>query len=62
MDMRAIFKVAEGGVIHFDKIALKTDGAESLITGDADVARWPEQSYRVNVATSLCSAELAPEH
>ena len=48
MDMHAIFKVADGGVLHFEKITLKTDGAESLITGDADVAHWPEQSYRVN--------------
>src|SRR3954471_18888160 len=48
MDMHAIFKVADGGVIHFEKIALKTDGADSVITGDADVAHWPEQSYQVS--------------
>src|SRR5260221_3053648 len=47
MAMKAIFRV-DGGIIHFDRINLKTDGAESVITGDADVAHWPEQSYRVN--------------
>ena len=34
-------------MIHFERIDLKTDGAESVITGDADVAHWPEQTYQV---------------
>src|SRR5437588_3810556 len=46
-DMKAIFRV-DGGVVHFDRINLTTDGAESVVTGDADIAHWPEQTYRVN--------------
>jgi translocation-and-assembly-module (TAM) inner membrane subunit TamB-like protein len=46
-DMKAIFRV-DGGVVHFDRIDLKTDGAKSVATGDADIANWPEQTYRVN--------------
>ena len=25
-----------------------TDGAKSVVTGDADIPHWPEQTYRVN--------------
>jgi TamB, inner membrane protein subunit of TAM complex len=45
-DMKAIFSL-DGGVVHFDRIRLTTDGAESIITGDTDIGHWPEQSYRV---------------
>lgn len=45
-DMKAVFKI-EGGNVHFDRINLVTDGAESVITGDADIAHWPEQTYQV---------------
>jgi len=45
--MKADFRV-EGGNLHFERISLTTDGAESSITGVADLARWPEQTYRVN--------------
>ncbi len=45
-DMEASFRI-DGGVVHFDRIALKTDGAESIVTGDADIAHWPEQRYQV---------------
>ena len=46
-DMKAIFRI-DGGVVHFDRIDLKTDGASTVATGDADIAHWPEQTYRVN--------------
>jgi hypothetical protein len=44
--MKAVFRV-ENGVVHFERLALTTDGAESVITGDADMAHWPEQTYKV---------------
>ena len=44
--MKAIFRV-DGGIVHFERINLTTDGAESIVTGDADIAHWPEQTYRV---------------
>src|SRR5262245_59745852 len=45
-DMKAIFSI-DGGIVHFDRITLDTDGAESIVTGDTDIGHWPEQSYRV---------------
>ena len=45
--MKAHFRV-DGGVVHFERMSLTTDGAESLITGEADIAHWPEQKYTVN--------------
>ncbi len=47
MSMKAIFRV-EDGVVHFEQMALVTDGAESRITGAADVKNWPEMTYRVS--------------
>src|SRR5688572_15244634 len=44
--MKATFSV-EGGNLHFDNMNLSTDGAESVITGNADLAHWPEQTYQV---------------
>ena len=44
--MKAIFHV-ENGVVQFDRMNLMTDGAESFITGEADLAHWPEQTYHV---------------
>lgn len=46
-DMRSTFKI-DGGKVHFDRIDLRTDGARSILTGDVDLARWPEQTYQVN--------------
>jgi hypothetical protein len=46
MSMKAVFSV-EGGLVHFERMALSTDGAESQITGDADVKNWPEMTYQV---------------
>ncbi|MSO56417.1 MAG: hypothetical protein EXQ55_05775 [Acidobacteria bacterium] len=48
-DMKAVFRV-DGGILHFERITLRTDGAESFVTGDVDIAHWPEQTYQV-VAT-----------
>ena len=44
--MSASFSVDQG-IVHFDRLNLTTDGAESVITGDADMKRWPEQTYQV---------------
>ena len=46
MSMKAVFRVDEG-VVHFESMRLLTDGAESNITGDADIKNWPEMTYRV---------------
>ena len=46
MSMKAVFRV-EDGVVHFERMTLLTDGAESMITGDADIANWPEMTYQV---------------
>lgn len=46
-DLHAIFKL-DGPRIHFDRISLTTDGAESTVTGDVDLSRWPEMLWRVN--------------
>lgn len=46
MSMKAVFRVDEG-VVHFERMLLLTDGAESHITGDADVKNWPEMTYQV---------------
>lgn len=46
-DMQSTFTI-EGGKMHFDRIDLRTDGARSLLTGDVDLAHWPEQIYQVN--------------
>jgi hypothetical protein len=45
--MKAAFRV-DKGIVHFDRMSLTTDGAESIITGDADMTRWPEQTYHVS--------------
>ena len=44
--MKASFRV-DGGNLHFERMNLVTDGAESILTGDVDIAHWPEQTYRV---------------
>jgi hypothetical protein len=46
MSMKAVFRVDEG-VVHFERMTLLTDGAESHITGDADIKNWPEMTYQV---------------
>ncbi|MPY87718.1 MAG: hypothetical protein GEU99_07340 [Luteitalea sp.] len=44
--MRASFTI-EGGLVHFDRIDLDTDGARSGLVGSVNLGRWPEQVYRV---------------
>ncbi len=45
-DMRSRFKF-NGPSLTFDDIVLLTDGAESTLTGTADFANWPEQTYQI---------------
>jgi hypothetical protein len=45
-DMTSTFKI-EGGRVLFDRIDLITDGAKSVVTGEVDLGRWPEQTYNV---------------
>lgn len=33
--------------LHFDQIDLVSDGARSVLEGDLDMARWPEQLYQI---------------
>ncbi len=46
ISMKAVFSV-DGGNIHFERMLLMSDGAESMITGDADIPKWPEMKYQV---------------
>jgi hypothetical protein len=46
VDMQSRFTMI-GGKVHFDHMDLVSDGARSVITGDADIPRWPEQLYHV---------------
>ena len=45
-DMRTTFRI-DGGKVMLERIDLVTDGAESVLTGEVDLARWPEQTYQV---------------
>ena len=33
--------------LHWDRIDLTTDGAQSVLTGDMQLNRWPEQIYKI---------------
>lgn len=44
--MRSRFKIV-GGKVVFDRIDLPGDGSTSLIDGEVDLSRWPEQIYRI---------------
>ncbi len=46
VDMQSRFTM-NGGKVHFDRMDLLSDGAQSVVTGDVDLARWPEQLYQV---------------
>jgi hypothetical protein len=39
--------ILHGGKMHLDRIDLVTDGARSILAGDVDFGRWPEQLYQV---------------
>jgi hypothetical protein len=45
-DMQSRFKI-DGGRVVFDRIDLTSDGARSVVDGEVDLGRWPEQFYRV---------------
>jgi hypothetical protein len=45
-DMTSTFRL-DGGLVHFDRIDLLTDGARSVVTGDVHLNKWPEQLYQV---------------
>lgn len=45
-DMTSLFRI-DGGIVHFDRIDLRTDGARSVVTGDVNLGKWPEQQYHV---------------
>ena len=45
-DMRTTFRIVDGKVL-LNRIDLLTDGAESELTGEVDLARWPEQTYQI---------------
>ena len=51
-DMRTTFRIV-GGKVVLDRINLTTDGAESLLTGQVDLTRWPEQLYYVRSKVNL---------
>ena len=46
-DMQSRFTI-DNGIVHFDHMDLSSDGSRSSVTGDVDLAHWPEQTYQVN--------------
>jgi hypothetical protein len=44
--MRSRFSI-DGSKLHFSRIDLASEGAESVLTGDIDLSRWPEQTYQI---------------
>ncbi len=51
-DMRVTFKV-DGRLIRLPEIVLDSDGAHSLVTGQIDMANWPEMIYNVDSRVNL---------
>ena len=51
-EMSTTFRIV-GSNLVLDRIDLTTDGAQSLLTGQVDLARWPEQSYQVRSRLDL---------
>lgn len=45
-DMNMVFKL-DGPKVHVERLDLETDGAHSKVTGDVDLAHWPEQLWNV---------------
>jgi TamB, inner membrane protein subunit of TAM complex len=45
-DLHAVFTL-DGPLVRFSRIDLVADGSVSSVTGTVDLARWPEQTYRV---------------
>jgi hypothetical protein len=46
VDMQSRFTM-NGGKVHFDHMDLVSEGARSVLTGDVDIPRWPEQLYQI---------------
>ena len=44
--MRSRFTI-DGSKLNFSRIDLSSEGAESVLTGDIDLSRWPEQTYQI---------------
>ena len=38
----------DGSKLHFSRIDLASEGAQSVLTGDIDMGRWPEQTYQIS--------------
>ena len=51
-DMRTTFRIIDGKVV-LDRIDLQTDGAQSHLTGEVDLTRWPEQLYNIRSKVDL---------
>jgi hypothetical protein len=49
IDMTSNFTI-DGGLVRFDSIDLDSDGAETRLTGVADIGRWPEMTYQMRSA------------
>ena len=45
-NMKSQFTI-EGSDLQFSRIDMQSDGARSVMTGSIDLARWPEQTYRI---------------
>jgi hypothetical protein len=45
-DMTARFTI-EGPIVRFSRLDLISDGSRSDVTGEVDLAHWPEQTWRV---------------
>jgi hypothetical protein len=45
-DMATSFHIVDGKIV-LDSINLRTDGAQTRLTGIVDATRWPEQIYRI---------------
>ena len=51
-DMSTTFRIVDGKIV-LDGIDLTTDGAQTFLTGEVDVTRWPEQLYQVQSRLDL---------
>ncbi|HWP99002.1 MAG TPA: translocation/assembly module TamB domain-containing protein, partial [Vicinamibacterales bacterium] len=51
-DLAATFHI-DGSRIRLDRIDLRTDGSRSIVRGEVNLARWPEQVYHVRSRLDL---------
>jgi hypothetical protein len=45
-NMKSRFTI-DGSKLHFSRIDLLSEGADSVLEGDIDMGHWPEQTYRI---------------